>query len=192
MVEHFEHHGSERIRFSSREELAGFYRKSIDEHLKDAPHLSKLDMISKYTESDIAHLQELAFGREPTGPITKAVFGSIDKSDLDHLLRQTRRHAEKKLDDLADVERMKQNFTPKPMVANTPSKPNRVLAVAGIAGGGALAIHGAWAAATAVKRDDREKRDWGKTALHTAEAIVGAGVTWASAVALRGKAIVHR
>lgn len=178
-----------KIKFSSKDEIASYVRSVLSERLKDVTPVAGAN-IESFAVNVIEDLQRRAFTAEKDGSVLRSTFDSKINLAVDLSKRAIVDAAERAEIAARRTARAAQK-SPGNSGASSERPPRRALLAGVVALGGVGLIHGAVVAATAVDKDTGE-RDWGRTALHSAEAVIGAGITWAAIAAIRGKGPITR
>lgn len=165
------------IVFSSRKELADFFRARLTK-LLNAEGLASPEDLEQFIANRIDALSHAAFDLKGDGTLRE----SLIDLNATGILEQVRRREMSSTP--YDPHPEPQGGDHGPIKRSLDQPERRAFIIAGLAAGSLLTVHGAIAAATAVDRD-RRTRDWPRTALHTAEAVLGGAVAWVSLVALR-------
>jgi len=179
------------IKFSSKDEIASYVRSTMAERLKNTKVLpAAQEEIEQLIANTIDELQHYAFETDRDGALLASTFESSISRTM-KVSEQAIAAAAEQAEISAGRAARAANNAPRSNGANGDRPPRRAL-LAGLAAlGGVGLVHGAIAAATAVDKDSNA-RDWGRTALHSAEAIIGAGITWVAIAAMRGKGSIAR
>lgn len=166
------------IKFSSREELAAYFREKLAD-LFDSKNLGKPEDFEHFVQNRIDGISRSAFELNKDGIIRE----TIVESGLEGIVKRAERA---KMPAHGFETSDAGSFNHESLSKKIEHPARRTLLLVGLSAGTLLTVHGAIAAATSVRRDDGRTRDWNRTALHTAEAVLGGVMAWASFVALRG------
>jgi hypothetical protein len=180
--------------FSSKNELVEFFGQEIDRLIGEK------GLPGTYNK-DASYFRELANAR--VGPHIDKIWAYCEQHNGRELRSVLHTTVGEVVSDAEFDHKHKLQWTPKrsastepPRVSETKSPLPKATArpwllAGGIGMGAVLIIHGAYTAATAVD-EHGQRRDWQRTALHAAEAVIGAAVTWASLLGFKGRGPLQR